>query len=89
MRILEAAKDYPVCLKEEFFDGLGFVSTMIFLSILPFILLILLGFVSWVGFILVGYFVALALVSPRTAEKLVRDAIESKQHEESEEVEEE
>lgn len=86
MRFVEALIDYSIAVKEETLYGLGFLSTMIVLSALPFIMVMLLGAVFYIGFIAIGYFVALALVSPSTAEKLIKDAVESYRDMQKEEI---
>ena len=78
MRIIEALIDYANAVKEETLYGLGFISTMIVFVTLPFALVLLMGILFYVGFVAVGYFIALSLISPKTAEKLVKEAIESR-----------
>lgn len=89
MRIIEALVDYSIAIKEETLYGLGFLSTMIVLAALPFALVLLTGILFYIAFIATGYFVALALVSPKTAEKIVKRAMESRSEVDETEHEEE
>lgn len=87
MRTVEALVDYSHAIKEETFEGLGFLSTMILLPALPLVIVMIVGIASYVILIPVGYFVALSLVSPKTAEKLSKKAFESYRNADTENIE--
>ena len=77
MRSAEALTDYLIDLKDKDPYSLDFIYTIIALFTLPFIVIMLIGALFYIGFIAIGYFILLSLISPSTAEKMIKGAIKS------------
>lgn len=73
--LLEVIIDYIICFTiavKRFFKT---ISRMVLIICLPGLVVFTIGIIFYASFMIIGYFVFLAMVSPKTAEKIVREEI--------------
>lgn len=73
--LLEIIIDYFVCSAIALKRFFTTTARMIFIICLPGLVVFTIGILFYVSFLIFGYFVFLAMISPETAEKVVRDEI--------------
>jgi predicted membrane protein len=75
MYIGEVIKDYTESLLIVSERSFNFVLASVALASLPLLTVLLLGLLFLVIYIVVGYYIALTMIAPNTAEKIMREEI--------------
>jgi hypothetical protein len=73
--LLEGIIDYFVCSAIALKRLLTTISRMIFIICLPSLIVFTIGILFYATFMILGYFIFLAMISPETAEKVIKDEV--------------